>query len=62
MINEKSEVTALFGKPIAKGLYGAGAAFGEHFGTGYRSGDDYAYAGVTGMVSGREAAKNAMGK
>ncbi len=63
MINDKSEVTSLFGKPVAKGLYGAGsAAFGEHFGTGYRSGEAYAYAGVTGMVAGREAAKNALGK
>ncbi|WP_297607385.1 FAD-dependent oxidoreductase [uncultured Sutterella sp.] len=57
-INEKSEVTTLLGRPIAKGLYAAGAlAFGEHFGTGYRSGEAYVYAGVTGMVAGREAAK-----
>lgn len=58
MINEKSEVTTLLGRPVAKGLYAAGAlAFGEHFGTGYRSGEAYVYAGVTGMVAGREAAK-----
>ncbi len=57
-INEKSEITTLLGRPIAKGLYAAGAlAFGEHFGTGYRSGEAYVYAGVTGMVAGREAAK-----
>lgn len=57
-INEKSEVTTLLGTPVAKGLYAAGAvAFGEHFGTGYRSGEAYVYAGVTGMVAGREAAK-----
>ena len=56
-IDEKSRVTTLLGKPVAKGLYAAGAlAFGEHFGTGYRSGDAYVYAGVTGMVAGREAA------
>ena len=57
-INERSEVTTLLGRPIAKGLYAAGAlAFGEYFGTGYRSGEAYVYAGVTGMVAGREAAK-----
>lgn len=58
MINEKSEVTTLLGRPVAKGLFAAGAlAFGEHFGTGYRSSEAYVYAGVTGMVAGREAAK-----
>ena len=57
-VNERSEVTTLLGRPVAKGLYAAGAlAFGEHFGTGYRSGEAYVYAGVTGMVAGREAAK-----
>lgn len=57
-VNAKSEVTTLFGRPVAKGLYGAGAAaFGEHFGVGYRSGEAYVYAGVTGLVAGREAAK-----
>lgn len=57
-INAKSEITTLFGRPVAKGLYGAGAcAFGEHFGVGYRSGEAYVYAGVTGLVAGREAAK-----
>lgn len=56
-INEKAEVTTLLGRPVARGLYAAGAlAFGEHFGTGYRSGEAYVYAGVTGMVAGREAA------
>ena len=57
-INEKSEVTTLLGRSIAKGLFVAGAvAFGEHFGTGYRSGEAYVYAGVTGMVAGEQAAK-----
>ena len=57
-INEKSEVTTLLGRPIAKGLFAAGAvAFGEHFGTGCRSGEAYVYAGVTGMVAGEQAAK-----
>lgn len=57
-INARSEVTSLMGTPVVKGLYGAGsAAFGEHFGCGYRSGEAYVYAGVTGMVAGREAAK-----
>lgn len=57
-INAKSEVTTLLGKPIARGLFGAGsAAFGEHFGCGYRSGEAYVYAGTTGMTAGREAAK-----
>ena len=45
--NEKSEVTTLLGRPIAKGLFAAGAvAFGEHFGTGYRSDEAYVYAAV----------------
>ena len=57
-INEKREVTTLLGRPIAKGLFAAGAvAFGEHFGTGCRSGEAYVYAGVTGMVAGEQAAK-----
>ena len=57
-VNARSEVTTLFGRPIARGLYGAGAcAFGEHFGVGYRSGEAYVYAGVTGLVAGREAAR-----
>ena len=57
-INAKSQVTTLMGKPVAKGLFGAGsAAFGEHFGPGYRSGEAYVYAGTTGMTAGREAAK-----
>lgn len=57
MIDEKCRVTSLFGRPVARGLYGAGAAaFGEHFGVGYRSGDAYAYAGATGITAGREAA------
>lgn len=61
-INEKSEVVSLGGKPIAPGFLAAGAvAFGEHFGRGYRSGDAYVYAGVTGMVAGREAGKRARG-
>jgi fumarate reductase flavoprotein subunit len=56
-VNADSEVTTLLGKPVAKGLYAAGAlAFGEHFGRGYRSGDAYVYSGVTGMVAGRNAA------
>lgn len=57
-INEKAEIINFAGKPVMKGLYGAGAvAFGEHFGVGYRSGDAYVYSGVFGMVSGEEAAK-----
>ena len=57
-INAKSEVTTLLGKPIARGLFGAGsAAFGEHFGGGYRSGEADVSAGTTGMTAGREAAK-----
>ncbi len=56
-INEKSEVISFREEPIMKGFYAAGAvAFGEHFGRGYRSGDAYAYSGVTGMVAGNEAA------
>ncbi len=57
-INSKGQIVSLFWKPVAKGLYGAGAvAFGEHFGVGYRSGEAYAYSGVTGLVAGREAAR-----
>lgn len=57
-INENAQVTTLLGRPLVKGLYAAGAvAFGEHFGTGYRSGEAYVYAGVTGMIAGQEAAK-----
>ena len=57
MIDHKCRITTLLGRPIAKGLYGAGAAaFGEHFGVGYRSGEAYAYAGATGITAGREAA------
>lgn len=59
-INEKTQVTSLFGTPILKGFYAAGAvAFGEHFAKGYRSGEAYVYAGVTGLVAGEEAAKYA---
>lgn len=58
MIDEKCRITTLLGTPIAKGLFGAGAAaFGEHFGVGYRSGEAYAYAGATGITAGEEAAK-----
>ncbi len=58
MIDEKCRITTLLGTPIAKGLFGAGAAaFGEHFGVGYRSGEAYAYAGSTGITAGEEAAK-----
>lgn len=57
MIDEKCRVTTLLGRPVAAGLFGAGAAaFGEHFGVGYRSGEAYAYAGATGITAGREAA------
>lgn len=59
-IDEKSRVTTLFGNQVMKGLYAAGAlAFGEHFAKGYRSGEAYVYAGVTGLVAGEEAAKYA---
>lgn len=62
-INEKGEITSLMGKPVATGLYGAGAvAFGEHFGVGYRSGEAYVYSGVTGMVAGQQAATLALAK
>lgn len=58
LIDEKSQVVDFYNRPVVKGLYGAGAAaFGEHFGVGYRSGDAMAYAGATGIVAGREAAK-----
>ncbi len=58
LINEKSEVVDFYNRPVVKGLYGAGAAaFGEHFGVGYRSGDAMAYAGATGIVAGRQATK-----
>lgn len=58
LINEKSEITNFRNEPVMKGFYGAGAvAFGEHFGVGYRSGDAYVYAGVTGMVAGEQVVK-----
>lgn len=58
LINERSEVVNFRNEPVMKGLYAAGAvAFGEHFGRGYRSGDAYVYAGVTGMVAGEQAVK-----
>ncbi len=57
-IDSQARITTLFGVPIAKGLFGAGAAaFGEHFGRGYRSGEAYCYAGTTGMMAGASAAK-----
>lgn len=58
LTNEKSQAVDFSNQPVMRGLYGAGAAaFGEHFGVGYRSGDAMAYAGATGIIAGREAAK-----
>ena len=60
MIDEQTRVTSLFGKPILNGFFAAGAvAFGEHFAKGYRSGEAYVYAGVTGLVAGEQAARYA---
>lgn len=60
MIDEQARVTSLFGRPILKGFFAAGAvAFGEHFAKGYRSGEAYVYAGVTGLVAGEQAARYA---
>lgn len=59
-IDEHSRVTSLMGRPILKGFFAAGAvAFGEHFAKGYRSGEAYVYAGVTGLVAGEQAARHA---
>lgn len=59
-IDEQSRVTSLMGRVLLKGFYAAGAvAFGEHFAKGYRSGEAYVYAGVTGLVAGEQAARYA---